>query len=169
MSTQSKLPPLPEVGRDERFYIERIRIAERYRDRYALDAAKVGKYVTRALNYAQTWDEKQKCFAHAISHHCQAPIGSSGPVVAFYAQLAQVVRQHAGQEALRAASHMDDVWAAREAHGEPHAAIAKDAYAFFEHLAPHHHRPGWMNAEDYEELRILRKQWETAVHASGLV
>jgi hypothetical protein len=116
-------------------------------------------YITRAVNYLTTWDEKFRCFEHALKHHCHAPPGASAPTLEFYSQLAQMVREHAGSEALRIASKMDDRCAARIAGGESRAVVVAEARTFFKELIPTSHRPEWMNMADYEQLKILRSQW----------
>jgi hypothetical protein len=159
LSTTHTLPALPEVGHPERYYVEGGHEADRCRDRHAHEAFKVGLYVTRAVNYLNTWEEKFRCFEHALKHHCHAPPSASPPTLEFYGQMAQMVREHAGAEALRTASKLDDRWAARIAAGEPRARVVQEARAFFKELLPTTHRPEWMNMGDYEQLRILRSQW----------
>jgi len=77
----------------------------------------------------------------------------------FYRQLADLVRQHAGQEALRLASTEDDMYAARLAMGQTRDKIMEDAEVFFGRLVPFEFNPEWFNEEDYRQLKMIRDQW----------
>ncbi|HEX2973606.1 MAG TPA: hypothetical protein VHP11_14825, partial [Tepidisphaeraceae bacterium] len=120
---QLVLPPMPPVGRPESFYAKLAHDAERAGDAHAHEAAKVGQYITLALDEALSWDDKLKYFRHAIKRHCQPPPFPEDEVNQFYKGLADLVRQYAGQEALRIASREDDLYAARLNMGQPREGI----------------------------------------------
>jgi len=159
MSHVRTLPQLPQVGLPEHEYRRFIEEAERYRDHHAREAFKVAKYVSRAITKGNTWAEQVKCFKHALEHHCHAPSHADEETRAFYASLAHMVREHAGSEVLKHVSAVDDGFAARLARGERHEVIAHEAAAFFRALIPHHHKPEWLNLEDYEQVKVFEKQW----------
>src|SRR5574340_698393 len=97
MMTQTRnLPPLPVIGRPESYYAKLAHEAERTADVHAREAAKVGQYLTLALDPALAWEEKIKYFVHALRRHCQPPPFPDDEVWTFYRQLADLVRQHAG-------------------------------------------------------------------------
>ncbi|MGE5612282.1 MAG: hypothetical protein ACM359_23745 [Bacillota bacterium] len=157
---QLSLPPMPPVGRPESFYAKLAHDAERVGDAHAHEAAKVGQYLTLALNEALPWDEKLKYFQHAIRRHCQPPPFPESEVDCFYKRLADLVRQYAGQEALRIASREDDLYAARLNMGQPRDGIEDEAEAFFQRLmGSGDHRPDWINEPDWAQLKLLRDQW----------
>jgi hypothetical protein len=79
-------------------------------------------------------------------------------VWAFYSGLANLVRQHAGQEALRLASTEDDLYAARLAMGQTREHIEDEAEEFFGRLVPGE-CPEWLNEDDYNQLKLIRDQW----------
>ena len=76
----------------------------------------------------------------------------------FYRSLADLVRQYAGQEALRLASTEDDLYAARISMGQTREKIEDEAEEFFQKLVPGE-CPDWFNEEDYAQLRLIRDQW----------
>ena len=97
-------PPMPELGHSEQYYKLKAVDAEKAHSPHAREAAKVGQYVTLAMNPALTWAEKQKYFTHAIKRHCVPPPYPDDEVWVFYQALADLVRSNAGAEALRLAS-----------------------------------------------------------------
>lgn len=159
MAHTRSLPRLPEIGRPEHYYVHCVHEAERYRDENARAANKVGQYVTRAVLYCNSWEEKERCYRHALKHHCISPMGSSEEIIGFYGSLAQLVREYAGQDILKYASAQDDGFASRLRAGEPRATIVRDASAFFHKLLPTERKPEFLNMEDYQQLKILRQQW----------
>ena len=159
MMKSRQLPPMPEIGRPESYYAKLSHEAERNADRHAREAHKVGQYVTLAMDPHLTWEEKLKYFQHAIKRHCQPPPFPDDEVWMFYRQLADLVRQHAGQEALRLASTEDDMYAARLAMGQTRDKIMEDAEVFFGRLVPFEFNPEWFNEEDYRQLKMIRDQW----------
>ena len=106
-----------------------------------------------------TWEQKLKYLNHALKRHCQPPPFPDDEVWMFYRQLADTVRQYAGQEALRMASLEDDMYAARLSMGQTREKIAEDAEVFFAELVPGEQTPAWLNEEDYAQLKLIRDQW----------
>ena len=153
-----QLPPLPAIGQPEAYYARAIRQADAAGDRHAYEASKVGQYVTLALDQHLTWEEKQKYFCHALKRHCNPPPMAEDEVEQFYKELAQLVRQYAGQEALRLASDQDDLYAARLAMGQTRNEIEDEAEHFFLTLVPAE-CPDWFNEEDFTQVRLIRDQW----------
>ena len=66
-----------------------------------------------------TWEQKSRYFRHAIRSHCNGPDLAPAPVIKFYEDLTNLVRQYAGGEAIRMASREDDAWAAQIQRGVP--------------------------------------------------
>lgn len=153
------LPSLPETGKSEQYYMDGGHQAELRHDRESHEAFKVGLYVTRALDHSDTWEKKLRCFDRALKHHCIAPTNSSVAIIEFYGQMAHWVRERAGQEALQIASRQDDRYAARLAGGEDRLHLVQEGRSFFKVLLPTDRRPDWMNLEDFELLRMLKRQW----------
>ena len=156
---QRVFPAMPEIGRPEAYYAKMVHRADKAGDQFAHEAYKVGQYVTLAMDPHLTWEQKLKYITHALKRHCQPPPFPDDEVWMFYRQLADVVRQHAGQEALRIASMEDDMYAARLGMGQSRDKIAEDAEVFFANLVPGEQTPGWFNEEDYAQLKLIRDQW----------
>lgn len=157
-SAQRKFPPLPEIGRAETWYAKHIHEADARGDVYAHEALKVGQYITLGLDPNLPWEEKLRYFRHALKRHCQPPPLPDEDVWSFYKSLAHMVREYAGQEALRLASTEDDMYAARKAMGASEEEIEDDAEEFFAKLVPDH-CPEWFLEEDYDQLKLIRDQW----------
>ena len=85
-------PPMPPIGRPESFYAKLAHEADKSGDMHGHEAAKVGQYITLALDPALAWDEKLKYFRHAIKRHCQPPLFPDDDVWMFYRTLADLVR-----------------------------------------------------------------------------
>jgi hypothetical protein len=153
-----RLPPMPAIGEREDYYVDLVRRAERNGDAMAKNAAKVGQYVTVALNPDLPWSKKLRYFQHAIIRHCEPPPYPMEDVWVFYRQLAAIVREYAGQEALRIASELDDGLARRQRLGEPRTYLEDEAEREFAGLIPRH-KPDWLTQEDYDALRLLRDHW----------
>jgi hypothetical protein len=78
----------------------------------------------------------------------------------FYQQLANLVRQYAGQEALRIASSEDDLYAARVSMGQNREKIEDEAEAFFgKLLGSAESCPEWFSETDWQQLKLIRDQW----------
>ena len=156
---QRVFPPMPEIGRPEAWYAKMVHRADKAGDQFGHEAYKVGQYVTLAMDEHLTWEQKLKYLNHALKRHCQPPPFPDDEVWMFYRQLADTVRQYAGQEALRMASLEDDMYAARLSMGQSREKIAEDAEIFFAQLVPGEQTPGWFNEEDYKQLKLIRDQW----------
>src|SRR5438067_9134086 len=101
--------PLPVIGHAEAFYLKHIEQAEAAGDRHARAAHKVGQYVTAAINPKMAWDDKMKRFYHCLDKYCVPPHTADESLRAFYQKLGDLVRRHAGQEALASArKHHDE-------------------------------------------------------------
>lgn len=155
-----QLPPMPEVGRPESYYARAAKRADELDNPHAKEAAKVGQYLTLALDGRLEWEQKLRYFRHAIRAHCQAPPLARDEVWMFYGQLADLVRQYAGEQAVRLASQMDDAWAGQLSIGIPREQIRAEAQAFFRRLVGDtDHCPDFLNRDDWEQIRILKTQW----------
>ncbi|HVT90693.1 MAG TPA: hypothetical protein VHD56_17695 [Tepidisphaeraceae bacterium] len=155
-----QLPPMPEIGRPESYYAKVVHLAEQQGQTHLRESAKVGQYVTLALDPSLSWDEKLKYFRHALKRHCNPPAYPDDNVWMFYRELAALVRQHCGQEALRLASAEDDMYAARVQMGQERTAIDDEAEQFFLNLmSTIDQRPEWFNEEDWSQLKLIRDQW----------
>ena len=158
MISQQRIPPLPQIGHPEAYYAKQVHLADRNSDRHSHEANKVGQYVTLALDPHLTWDEKLKYFRHALKRHCVPPPLPDDDVWTFYRGLADLVRQHAGQEALKLASQEDDLYAARLAMGQTREHIEDEAEEFFARLVPSE-CPDYYNEDDFNQLKLIRDQW----------
>lgn len=154
------LPPLPEIGHPETYYAKQVARADRLGMRHAHEAFKVGQYITLALGSRLTWEQKSRYFRHAIRSHCNGPDMAPAAVMRFYSDLADLVRRHAGGEAIRLASREDDAWAAQLQRGVPKPEVKAEAARFFKAMFGDDDRqPDYFNREDWEQLRVLRKNW----------
>lgn len=155
-----RFPPLPEIGHPEGYYAHGVHQADRSGDTYRHEAFKVGQYITLALDPMLDWSQKLKYFQHALKRHCTPPPYPDDDVWMFYQQLADLVRQHCGQEALRIASHEDDLYAARLSMGQERDRIDDDAETFFAKLIGSGDQcPEWFNETDWLQLKLIRDQW----------
>lgn len=155
-----ELPSLPEIGYPESFYAKRVRQAELAGDVHAREAYKVGQYVTLASDPHLDWESKLRYFKHVLRRHCNPPPLPSDQVWLFYQNLADLVRRHAGREALRLASAEDDLYAMREAAGVAREWLVEKAETFFRRLMGSHDVcPPHFNEEDWQQLLLLRSQW----------
>ena len=153
-------PPMPPVGRTERFYRNLVRDADAANDPLARCAAKVGQYVSLALDPALDWDHKRKYFDHALRRHCKPPRYADAATWRFFHRLGDLVREHAGAEALRLASAEDDAYAAAAKRGRPRLRLAEEAEAFFgKILCCGDGCPKWFGDDDWWQLKLLRDQW----------
>lgn len=156
---QRNLPSLPEIGRPDLYYVRAIRQAEEQGDIHSRAALKVARYITLALDRNIAWDEKFRYFSHALRHHCLPPTLDES-ICNYYKQLADLVRQHCGAEALRLASQEDDMYAARAALGQERSSIEDDAELFFGRLlGTGDHCPEHFNEGDWAQLKLIRDQW----------
>jgi hypothetical protein len=154
------LPELPDIGEDERYYADGVARADRDGDRVLREAFKVGQYVTLAIDPKADWPTKQKYFRHALRRHCVPPGYADEPMRAFFRDLADIVRTHAGQEALKICCEQDDLFAARQSMGQGVDDLVDDAEAFFDQIAPMgKDRPDWFAEDDWRQIKMIRDQW----------
>lgn len=152
------LPPMPEIGHPESYYVKRAHEAEHRGDVHAREAFKVAQYVTLAIEPNLPWAQKLRYLCHALHRHCVPPPLPDDKVWGFYRDLANLVRTVAGAEALRLASHEDDMYAARLDIGQDRSTIEDEAEEFFGTLVPDH-CPEWFNDADYCQIKLIRDQW----------
>ncbi|MGD0464491.1 MAG: hypothetical protein ABSB74_18555 [Tepidisphaeraceae bacterium] len=153
-------PPMPDIGKSESHYAELARQADADGNIYAQHAAKVGQYITLALDQHLDWPAKLRYFQHALKRHCVPPPVPDEPVWIFYRDLADLVRRYAGHEALRLSSIEDDLYATRLALGADREAVESDAENFFAQLlGVGEKRPDWVSEEDWLQLKMIRDQW----------
>src|SRR5689334_9149983 len=101
---QITMPPMPEVGHPEAYYIEKLHDAHRSHDSLLHESLKVAQYVTLALDHNLNWPDKLRYFEHAMHRHCTPPLTAADAVLKYYEQLKRLVMEHAGEEAIRVAS-----------------------------------------------------------------
>ena len=152
---------MPEIGRPEAYYAALAQQADRTGDVFTHEVAKVGQYITLALASAMDWPNKKRYFEHALRRHCVPPPLPDEEVWLFYNRLAQVVRQYAGQEALRIASSQDDQFAYLEKRGIPRRQIVPQAQSFFGSILGNDgcHKSELFTEEDWGQLRLIQSQW----------
>jgi hypothetical protein len=150
---------MPEIGHPEAWYAKMVHRADKAGDTFAHEAYKVGQYITLAMNPHLTWEQKLKYLQHALKRHCVPPPFPDDDVWMFFRQLADLVRQYAGQEALRIASTEDDLYAARLGMGQSREKIADEADEFFRKIIFMENCPEWFNEDDYRQLKMIRDQW----------
>ena len=159
-NSQRVYPPMPEIGHPEMYYARLARRGEHENNAHLHESAKVGQYVTLAMDRHLKWAQKLRYFRHAIDRHCHPPKFSDDDCWQFYHDLADVARRHCGVEALRIASAADDTYAARLAMGQSREFIAEDAEALFiDLMGLFTDCPLWFCHDDWEQLRLLRDQW----------
>ena len=157
---QTNFPKMPEIGHPESYYAKLAKTAEHANNKHAHAAAKVGQYVTLALDRSLDWDQKLRYFKHTISRHCHPPDFSNDSCWKFYHDLADVVRENCGREALRLALIEDEGWARREAIGQLREKILPDVeYFFVRMLGRDAHCPLWFSSEDWDQLILIKRQW----------
>jgi hypothetical protein len=160
MQQTRQLPKLPPIGKPESYYARQVHHADRHGDPHHHEAYKVGQYVTLGLAPALSWDARCKYFTHALRRHCTPPPLPDEEVWLFYRSLADLVRHHAGQEALRLAVAKDDEYAGRVANGESRSGIADEAEVFFMRImGVSKEKPDHFCEEDWHQLRLIRDQW----------
>jgi hypothetical protein len=155
-----QLPPMPEIGKHESYYAKLVHDADREGNTHLHEAAKVGQYVSLALDPSLDWEAKLKYFRHAIKRHCNPPAYPDDTVWMFYQDLANLVRQYCSAEALRLASAEDDLYAARLSMGQDREQLEDEAEEFFQRLMGSGDQcPDWFNESDYAQLKLIRDQW----------
>jgi hypothetical protein len=160
-SSSISVPHLPEIGHPESYYAHLVHKADRENAPHCREAAKVGQYITLGIDPYLSWDQKLRYFRHALRRHCSPPKIVSDPVWMFYQNMAKLVRQYCGQEALRLASQEDDRFAAAIAlGGATREEISQDAENFFATLTGFGDTcPEHFNEEDWVQLKMIRNQW----------
>ena len=154
------LPRMPEIGQPESYYGMLARQADAQGNHYLHEAAKVGQYITLGMEANLNWPAKLRYFQHAFKRHCQPPAVPNEEVWLFYRSMADLVRQYAGQEALKLACQEDDAYAMRVTVGGKKSAIVNVAREFFATLiGDGEKRPEWFNEEDWAQLKLIRNQW----------
>ena len=155
-------PSMPPIGQSESFYAKFAKQADAEGNMYAHEAAKVGQYITLALDPHLEWPAKQRYFEHALKRHCVPPPVPDEPVWIFYRDMADLVRQYAGLEALRLASKEDDLYATRLALGAERDAVESRCRNLFRTTDRHgssEKRPDWVSEDDWAQLKLIRDQW----------
>lgn len=152
--------PLPVIGHPPAFYARHIKLAEEAGNLHARASHKVGQYVTEGLDPKLGWAHKLKCFRHALKHYCVAPEGSDEHLRTFYQKLSDLVRRHAGTEALHAAQKFHkDATVRLQADPTARPAIEDEADEFFLGLLGHHRAPDWCTGEVADQIARIRQQW----------
>ncbi len=160
VETATEYPPMPEIGHPESYYARLAKRAERDGNHHLHESAKVGQYATLALDPSLDWEEKLRYFKHALSRHCVPPAFADDSAWKFYRDLADVVRDTCGREAMRICSAEDDLYAARLDMGQDREKIETDAELFFQRLIGNYSEcPDWFSHEDWEQLKLMRDQW----------
>lgn len=159
MHTEQSIPPLPEMGHSEAYYVRGAHKAEKRGDLLAHHAYKVGQYITLAMHASLMWEEKLRYFKHTLNNHCVPPRIPDDAVWAFYKELQRVARDYSGQEALRIASNEDDLYAALVQMGRTREDIEERAGIFFKRIVPQDECPDWFHEGDYAQLKLIRDQW----------
>ena len=152
--------PLPVIGHAEAFYEKHIAQAVAAGDKHAKASHKVAQYVTAAISPNMAWDDKMKRFFHCLDKYCVAPPDADESLRNFYQKLGDVVRRHAGQEALAAARKRHEEFTRRLKASEDRGAIEDDAEKFFFDLLGHGHGcPNWCSKEAFHQIVTWRDQW----------
>lgn len=151
--------PLPVIGHPPAFYERHIKQADASGDVHARASHKVGQYVTEGIDPKLPWEHKLKCFKHALKHHCTPPEGADEGLQTFYRKLGEVVRRHAGQEALHAAQKFSMDAIKKVNTGTPRPQVEDEADDFFIGLLGHERTPEWCSKEISEQISRIRQQW----------
>lgn len=151
--------PMPVIGYPASFYDKHVKQAEAAGDRHAKAAHKVGQYVTAALDPQMSWDEKLRRYCHALERYCKPPENADEGLTSFYHKLGDVVRRHAGQEAMHSARQHHQEYLKRLKAGEPREAIEEDAEAYFFDLLGHAQCPNWCSRDAWNQITEWRDYW----------
>lgn len=155
------VPPMPKIGLAEETYLHVAHRAERAGNPLVFEAAKVGQYVSLALRDPDApWGTKLRYFRHALKRHCTPPENADPATKAWFERLANLVRSHAGTEALRLAAEVDEMYQARKSLGQDVERIADDAEKFFDQIAPMIEScPPVYTEDDWAKLTAIRDRW----------
>lgn len=160
MSATAQFHPLPVIGYPEAWYARHLELAHESGDQHAHASYKVGQYVTLGLRQEKPWEEKLKCFRHALKHYCSPPAGADPILEEFYHKLCDLVRRQAGHEAVRLARIQGDGWAMRLELGVDRSTVEDEADLFFSTLCGHCDTcPEWCSKEAWIQLRAIRDRW----------
>ncbi len=161
MTTQERqLPDLPVIGQPESYYARRVHEADKTGNIHVREAHKVGQYTTLAMDPSLTWEQKLKYFTHALRRHCNPPPVPDEATWVFYRDLAELIRSHCGQEALRLSMMEDDLYDKRLKLGVARDRIETEAESFFSRLLGTANRcPDHFDEEDWAQLKMIRDQW----------
>lgn len=151
--------PIPVIGHPEAFYVKHAKEAEAAGDKHARASHKVGQYVTSALTPGMPWEEKLRRFCHALDKYCIPPSQADDSLKTFYQKLKDIVRRHAGQEAIRVARQRHDDWMGRLKRGESRVTMEDEAELFFFELLGHSQCPDWCSKEAYNQVITWRDYW----------
>jgi hypothetical protein len=150
---------MPVIGHPPAFYERHVAQAEAAGDKHAKAGHKVGQHVTAALDPKMPWSEKLKRFCHCLKHYCVAPPDADEAMASYYHKLADLVRRHAGHEALTLGRQHHQEYVKRVKAGETKDQIADDAETFFFDLLGHAHCPDWCSREAWSQLTEWRDFW----------
>lgn len=153
------LPPMPEIGHPEGYYVRGAHDADKKGQLLLRESYKVGQYITLALSSRISWDDKLRFFHHALDRHATPPKILDDATWSYYKDLQNLVRDYAGEEALRLASIEDDRYAALEAMGKCRADIEELAELFFNKIICADECPPHFHEDDYRQLKMIRDQW----------
>lgn len=153
------LPPMPEIGHPEGYYVRGANEADRKGHLLLRESYKVGQYITLALSSRICWEKKLRYFTHALERHATPPKILDDETWSFYTDLQNLIRDYAGEEALRLACAEDDRYATMEALGKCRNEIEEHAELFFNKIICTEECPPYFHDDDYRQLKILRDQW----------
>ena len=160
VQTGKPFPPMPEIGHSESYYAKIARAADRDGNQHLHESSKVGQYISLALDPALSWEQKLRYFQHALRRHCIPPQFAGDDAWLFYHNLADLVRENCGREALRIASKEDDFYAARLDMGQSKEKIEAEAEEFFDRITSGLNTcPDWFLPTDWDQLKLIRDQW----------
>ena len=151
----SRFHPLPMIGHPDAFYVKQIEASNKSGDMHALESAKVGRYVTLAMDAAMPWEEKLRHFLHALKRHCVAPSDASPDVETFYQRLTDLVRRYASQEAVRFVAHATESQRLRGQTSDPAALPSQVAELKKRICGDAQGRPEWMNPDAWDRINRL--------------
>jgi hypothetical protein len=159
-TAQQPFHPLPVIGYPESYYAKHIQQADKAGDAHGHSAYKVGQYVTLALDHKIDWEEKLRYIRHTLKHHCAGVPDGDDQTKEFYRRLCELVKRHAGQEAMRLARTEHDSYSMRVDTGTPREEIEAEAEVFFSKLKGHTDScPEWFTKEAWAQLKAIRDQW----------
>jgi hypothetical protein len=160
MTATKPLPQVPPIGRAEEYYAHLVHEADKNGDKLGHEVAKVAQYLTLAMDRHLEWEQKGKYFKHVLKRHCQPPPQPDELEAKFFSNIATLVRQYAGLEALRLMSREDDLYAARLSMGQSRQSIEDEAEVFFGAIMGNgDEQPDWCNEGDWAQMKLIHDQW----------